>query len=248
MNYITEINGFERWLEINYLHPTAQLLWYKLMYYNNRFGWEEWFQVDNRRLMMALQISREASLIEHRDRLVNAGLIDFKKGRKGAPNSYRMISFTYNLKAETVVETVVEPVVKPVVKPVVESVVINKHKTKNKTINIYTPGFETFWDAYPRKVGKIAAFKHWEKLDVDPDVLIVCAKNYAEFCVLTETPDQYIKHPSTFLGKDRPFEDYTAENYKRPKQKKSTNHFHDMLKRDTDYDALLRGRYGNENL
>ena len=105
MNYIAEINGFERWLETHPLPTLAQLLWYKLLYWSSRSGWPEWTQVDNRRLMVSLQIAREASLTESRDRLVNAGLIEYRKGRKGSPSRYRIISIyatecAYNLKVQ----------------------------------------------------------------------------------------------------------------------------------------------------
>ena len=117
MNYIAEINGFERWLETHSLPTLSQLLWYKLVYLSSRAGWPEWMQVDNRRLMVSLQIAREASLTESRDRLVNAGLVEYQKGRKGIPGRYRLISlcgrntteYTYNLKVQPEVYPVVQP-------------------------------------------------------------------------------------------------------------------------------------------
>lgn len=135
MNYLSEINGFERWLETHQLPMTAQLLWYKLIYWSSRAGWPEWTQVDNRRLMVSLQITREASLAENRERLVNVGLIEYQKGKKGSPGRYRIISFeenttkyTYNLKAQNVVY----PVAYSEVYPEVQTVAINKEKEKKK--------------------------------------------------------------------------------------------------------------------
>ncbi len=135
MNYISEINGFERWLETHQLPMTAQLLWYKLIYWSSRAGWPEWTQVDNRRLMVSLQITREASLAENRERLVNAGLIAYQKGKKGSPGRYRIISFegnttkcTYNLN----VQNVVYPEVYSEVYSEVQTVAINKEKEKKK--------------------------------------------------------------------------------------------------------------------
>ena len=93
MNYIAEINGFERWLETHPLPTLAQLLWYKLLYWSSRSGWPEWTQVDNRRLMVSLQIAREASLTESRDRLVNAGLIEYRR-EKGIP---KQVSHNLNI-------------------------------------------------------------------------------------------------------------------------------------------------------
>lgn len=135
MNYISEINGFERWLETHQLPTTAQLLWYKIAYWSSRAGWPEWTQVDNRRLMVSLQIAREASLTESRERLVNAGLIEYQKGKKGTPGRYRIISFegnTTEYPCNLKVQTEVQNVVYPVVYPEVQTVGIIKDKKKNK--------------------------------------------------------------------------------------------------------------------
>ncbi len=136
MNYLAEINAFERWLESNRLPISSQLLWYKLMNRNNRAGWKDWIQVDNLRLMADMQMSREATFIEVRNHLVNAGLIEYRKGKKGCPNLYRIIPFTTDLKVQTEVETEVKRVVQTEVQQVVQTGVetadINKHKNKLK--------------------------------------------------------------------------------------------------------------------
>ena len=135
MDYIREINAFERWCENNYLPISSQLLWYKIMQRFNRNGWREWVSVDNLTLMAAMQMSREATLIKARDELIKAGLMEYQKGKKGTPNRYRMISFfeknTFKSEVQSVVENVVQTVVESEVQSVVESVDINKHKTKN---------------------------------------------------------------------------------------------------------------------
>ena len=138
MNYIAEINGFERWLETHSLPTLSQLLWYKLVYLSSRAGWPEWMQVDNRRLMVSLQIAREASLTESRDRLVNAGLVEYQKGKKGIPGRYRLISlcgrntteYTYNLKVQPEVYSVVQPEVYSVVQS--GDIINNKNKQKQQ--------------------------------------------------------------------------------------------------------------------
>lgn len=135
MDYIKEINAFERWCENNYLPISSQLLWYKIMQRFNRNGWREWVSVDNLTLMAAMQMSREATFIKARDELIKAGLMEYQKGKKGTPNRYRMISFfeknTFKSEVQSVVENVVQTVVESEVQSVVESVDINKHKTKN---------------------------------------------------------------------------------------------------------------------
>lgn len=136
MNYIAEINAFEQWLEHNYLPISSQLLWYKLMALFNRSGWSEWVQVDNLRLMAAMQIRREATFISVRDELIKAGLIEFQKGKKGSPNKYKMISFTFKSEVKNEVQSEAQTAVQSEVKEVVQSEAqtadIYKHKP-NKT-------------------------------------------------------------------------------------------------------------------
>ena len=73
IDYIKQLNGFERWLESPYLPSAAQLLYYKLLSINNMAGWCEWIQVDNQRVMSRCQMSREATLVENRNKLIEAG-------------------------------------------------------------------------------------------------------------------------------------------------------------------------------
>ncbi len=94
--WINEIRAFERWLDTSPLSGTAQLLWYKLMYLNNSCMWDEWFAVDNLRLMALIRVSNEKTVITAREKLIEAGLIEYKKGKKGSPGRYHMISLYCN--------------------------------------------------------------------------------------------------------------------------------------------------------
>lgn len=135
MDYIREINAFERWCENNRLPIPAQMLWYKLMQRFNRNGWCEWVSVDNLTLMAAMQMSREATFIQVRNELIKAGLIEYQKGKKGSPNRYRMLPFceknTFKNEVQSEVQTVVQSVVENEVQTVGETVDIYKHKTKD---------------------------------------------------------------------------------------------------------------------
>lgn len=66
----------------------------------------------------------------------------------------------------------------------------------------YSKEFESFWEAYPRKVEKKAAYlKFKEKKNKYSVIEIInAARNYAEQCRINETEECYIKHPKTFLG------------------------------------------------
>ena len=133
MNYIAELNAFDRWLETNYLPALSELLWRKMIALFNRCGWAEWISVDNQRLMGLIQVKREATFIDYRNKLVEAGLIEYQKGKKGSPNRYKLISLsegknhnTFTDEVQSAVNTEVQSVVNPVVNTVVKTVDINK--------------------------------------------------------------------------------------------------------------------------
>lgn len=130
INYLAEIIAFERWLETDYLPIPSQLLWYKMMNYFNRSGWSEWVTVDNLRLMAAMSMSREATFIKARDELIKAGRIIYQKGRKGSPNKYKMVYFTFKNVVKSEVYSEVKSEVFPVVESEVQSADIYKHKQK----------------------------------------------------------------------------------------------------------------------
>ena len=90
MNYLLEINAFNRMMRRQPLSGTAQLLWYKLMDFDNYLRWPERFSMDNARLA-GLIYSSENKAKAARDQLVKAGLLEFTQGVKSRPSSYRLI-------------------------------------------------------------------------------------------------------------------------------------------------------------
>lgn len=124
IDYIKQLNGFERWLESHYLPSAAQLLYYKLLSINNMAGWCEWIQVDNQRVMSRCQMSREATLVENRNKLIEAGLIEFQRGKKRSPNKYKICTF------KSVGKTVGETVVQTEVQTVGETVAIYRYRKR----------------------------------------------------------------------------------------------------------------------
>ena len=88
---IKEILAFERWLERNYLPGHSQLLWYKLvLIHGNGAGRDEWIQVDHQRLMSMIDVNSKKTFISARDKLVECGLIEYRKGCRGSPGKYRI--------------------------------------------------------------------------------------------------------------------------------------------------------------
>ena len=70
--------------------------------------------------------------------------------------------------------------------------------------------FDSFWTAYPRKVGKGAALAVWEKMDIDPDLhaTILSAVNAQSVAggALNPSDPRFIPHPERWL-RNRRFED-----------------------------------------
>jgi hypothetical protein len=77
-------------------------------------------------------MSREATLVENRNKLIDAGLIEFQRGKKGSPNKYKICTFKCVVKS--VGETEAESVVQTEGKSVGETVAIYKHKRKLNNI------------------------------------------------------------------------------------------------------------------
>ena len=265
MNYILEIKAFEQWLETHYLPIPPQLLWYKIMYLCNRSGWSEWVTVDNLRLMAAMQMSREATLIKARGELIKAGLIEYQKGKKGSPNRYRMISLvekntfrnevqsvgkeenTFKSVVQSEVYPVVQSVVQSEVYPVGESVGIYKQKQEQKQNNSPPVSpvkrMEEFLSAYPKNCNRYLTETTYMDLIISgmetEDNLVACAVNYAEACKILEIKDRYIKNADNFL-KDMVFEQYLPGKYQKPEPKKPKNGFHEFQQNQYDYDDLLQ--------
>lgn len=91
MNYISQLNAFNKWIKGNVCSVSAQLLWYKLMAVNNDCGWIEWFAHTNAVLAGMMNVS-ENTLKAARNELKEKNLIDFRSGTKrGVPTKYKII-------------------------------------------------------------------------------------------------------------------------------------------------------------
>jgi len=81
----------------------------------------------------------------------------------------------------------------------------------------YSLDFEAFWEAYPRRKEKQAAFRCWKarlREGTQPRVMIEAARLYAEECCRKSTQEDFIKLAKTFLGPSRPFLEYFESNRK----------------------------------
>ena len=86
----------------------------------------------------------------------------------------------------------------------------------SKINNIYPPKFEKFWQIYPRKKEKKVAFTAWKQLKKsEQEQVIIAAQNYAREVRVLKTEENFIKHPATFLRKER-WKDYLDYRISRP--------------------------------
>lgn len=75
----------------------------------------------------------------------------------------------------------------------------------------YTVEFERFWALYPRHTEKAKAFRVWQtrlREGVIAADLTAAAEHYTRACQAHGTEERFIKHPSTFLGPDKPYEEW----------------------------------------
>lgn len=238
MNYIQEINAFEQWLESNHLSANSQLLWYKFMQRFNKSNWQEWIQVDNLRLMAAMQMSSEKTFIKCRDELIKAGLIEYQKGKKGCPNKYRLIPFTAENTVNNTVHSTVEKEVKMEVYPTVETTDIYKlniNKTKKKDTNVSKEKASSAASSrfVPPTLEEVQAYCRERGNNVDADQFI-----------------NFYSGKGWMIGKNK-MKDWKAcvrtweknDQSKLFKQPEKKNTFCNFQQRDTDYDALVRDYY-----
>ena len=90
MTYLDLLNSFHQWQKGNYLPGNARLLYYGLLAIFNEARWPEQVQIDNFRLRSMLDTRTERVAIAARDSLVAAGLIEYSRGKKRSPNTYRL--------------------------------------------------------------------------------------------------------------------------------------------------------------
>jgi hypothetical protein len=90
------------------------------------------------------------------------------------------------------------------IKPDTESDTKNNTRTREAAAAV-AADFESWWEMYPRKVGKGAAAKAYTKArrDVDTDTLMAGLANATQVWRATGTEPQFIPHASTWLNAGR---------------------------------------------
>jgi len=81
-----------------------------------------------------------------------------------------------------------------------------ERKERERKVSIeYTADFLEFWQAYPKKVGKDAAFKAWEKASHKPPLpeIISSVEAHKKTPQWKKDGGDYIPHPATWLNQGR---------------------------------------------
>ena len=96
--------------------------------------------------------------------------------------------------------------------------------------------FDQFWSIYPRRVGKAAAQKVWnryvEAMKVSPEAIIEGAKVYA--AAKRGTDMQYVAHATTWLNQQRWLDEPAAATVETDEPERKTNDKAIQIKRDTE--------------
>ena len=224
MNYIIQLNTFEN-LCTGILPPKAQLIYYKLFKWSNRFGLGKPFRLSNSILMLETGITNINTFTLNRNILKQQGFIDFKPGRPGKQTEYVLLDlekYTYNmlpqtelkteLKTEPTAELQTELKTEPHTEPPFiysnNNIQSNKKQNKTKQINLSDSetGFDVFWEHYPRHEGKAKARESFIKVlrkGVKLDELVAAIEKHKQSAQWQKDGGQYIPHPTTWLNQQR---------------------------------------------
>lgn len=208
MNGYTLANHFRK-LRISFTFSALEAdLFYELVALCNERNWPTEFQYPNHLLCATLSNMAESTLIRARNRLKQAGLLEFTSGHKRSPTVYRFLdpdapkiplhsaSTNESKSASTSASTSARRS---------DSCII-KDKTKRKT-NTQTPAcadavseflsFDAFWQAYDKKQDRHKSAQRWEALsEADRQAALDALPAY-----VAATPDRkYRKNPLTWLS------------------------------------------------
>jgi hypothetical protein len=87
-----------------------------------------------------------------------------------------------------------------------------RERDKNPPTPLTDNGFATYWEIYPRKVGRPLAEKHWGKLSKsDRREAIAAARNMASAVVAGKPDLEHCPHGSSFIGVNSPFKDWAEK-------------------------------------
>lgn len=247
MNYLAELKAFYDTLAINSLSSPDIALWYALLSIANRSGWKTEFTV-------ALSVlafysgSNESSVKRSRNKLMQCGYITYRSRKGNQSAVYHINSLVVHSEPQIAPQSGLQCV--PQTVP--QSVPINKTKLNETNIPPISPtGFNSFWEAYPKKVRILKAEEAYRQIlfedsSLEEKDVEVAACNYAEAVRIMETEDRYILNPENFLLKGV-YADYLPGTYKKPQRTqrdRPSEQFNQFMQTDYDFEALEKELLG----
>jgi hypothetical protein len=133
MKYINQINAFWNWVKLNDLPSRAGYLYFAILDCANTAGWKGEFNAPNSTLQAMAGLDKNG-LVRCRNALVQAGLIKYQQGKRGASGIYSIIPL-YDTNNDTNNDTNSEPVAIPIANQSgYQNRVHTKSKSKSKSI------------------------------------------------------------------------------------------------------------------
>lgn len=123
-----------------------------------------------------------------------------------------------------------------------------EEKSKEYIPPISPTGFNSFWEAYPKKRNILKAEEAYRQIlfedsSLEEKDVEAAACNYAEAVRILGTEERYILNPENFLGKGA-FMDYLPGKYKKP-ERKTGGQFNQFMQNDYDFEALEKELVSN---
>lgn len=95
MTYIDRINAFWNWVQFNEIGSNGAILYLAMLHCANRAAWPKFVSIPNRVLLSLTGLSMD-TLKAQRNKLVQLGVIDYAKGKKGKAALYSFPDLSVN--------------------------------------------------------------------------------------------------------------------------------------------------------
>lgn len=167
MDYIRQLNAFRDWLLVNDLPTSAIALWYALMTINNMTGWKERFNAPNSVVEKLTGLSKQG-LVNARRKLLEVGLIEYEKGKKGKAPVYKIVPLVNSLDQsayQSEYQSGYQSAYQSGYQSHTQYLTIPKHKHKQKDINDDDNSRPGFIAVYEQEFGQLITPGIFEQLN-----------------------------------------------------------------------------------
>lgn len=228
--------------ELASISATAEVLFYRLIVKADDYG----LYFGNPKIISGtcfpLTTPKESKVLEWLDELCRVGLVARYTGDDGKPY-IKIMTFDKHQQRRATKSKFPQPQAIDIncnqlqsIAPINENVNENVNENDNNTCAKAAQaddGFNEFWSAYPRKVGKKDAVKAWKKLKPDDALrkaILDGVGRWKQSDQWQRDNGQYIPYPATFLNGERWNDDCSLAIGKRAPPVKNYDEDEDFLK------------------